>query len=515
MSHEEVVLNKVYTATMKQTKGAGSKRLPADPFGRLYGEYGLVRPPYNFAKLMAIKESHPVHCACIEAKADDIAGQGWHWVAVNEKDNPDTTLRDQVQAFLENCNPEVTFQEILRAMWEDYETLKWCIMEVVFDGQGLPCGFYHVPAQTVRAHADGKRFAQLIDGKTRWFKRVGDPDDYDMDSGDKREGLNDDRKAGTLLVLKKPGGRSDYYGIPEYISALGAIIGSQAARDFNIDWFSGRTVPDTVLIVEGADVEESVRENLQAFFSGVGVTRSNHKLAILPIPAAAASQGVKAKFEKLTPDLKDASFRLYRQDNNLEICIAHRVPPYRIGWPVTGSLGGNASEQMDEFYKSSVIGPSQLMIEHRINSKLLSLFGELKWRWELNQVDLTDDSKDLDYAIKGVTNGLLNPDEGRAHIGKDPYPDDMADLGKKFYMPTSVVEAGTKPESPPSGLQEAQNGSKAIPPKGILQDGVKKSTEGENESAQIYWADWVGVHHSQEIKLQERVADFFPGRQAE
>lgn len=495
----------------------GSKQLPADPFGRMYGEYGLVKPIYPFDRLMELKESNPVHSACIDAKADDIAGLGWQWVAKDGDEEPDAKIKDEIETMLETCNASMSFQEILRAMWEDYEILKWCAMEVVFDGRGLPAELYHVPAHTLRAHKDGKRFAQYISGKLRWFKHVLDQQDYDMDTGEPGEGIPEENKAGSLLVIKKPGGRSAYYGIPEYIASLGAIVGSQAARDFNIGFFTDRTIPDTLLIVEGADVAPDVATDLMAFFSG---TKGQHnKLAILPIPTEA--DGVKARLEKLTPDMKDASFRLYRQDNALEICIAHRVPPYRIGWPITGSLAGTTAEEMTEIYKRSVVEPGQEILEHRLNNHLFSFWDLKGWKWKLNDIDTEDEAADLEYAVKALNNRLMTPNEGRSIIGMTPYPEELEDEGNKFFHPNGQ-EVGANPTPQPK--QQAEGPSQGLPvaPQGEEGSGrdqssteqLNKAAEGNTE-ADEYWTDWVGIHHQQEVKLQEAVADFFVDRRSE
>lgn len=494
------VLTKAITMQAKSRRAAGgSRQLPPDPFGKLYGEYGLVKPPYAFDRLMELKEANPIHSACIEAKADDIAGMGWQWTTEGEDKEGNKAKKEELDEILKQCNPEATFCEILRAMWEDYETIGWGALEVVTDGTGKMAEVYYLPAYTLRAHRDGVLYAQYRDGIIRWFKRYSDDNTYDMHDGQKKEGIPEEQQAGSIIVFKKAGGRSSFYGIPSYVSAIGAIIGSLAVRDFNIEWFTDRTIPDCLLIIEGADVDTATANTLQSFFSHE--TKGQHnKLAILPIPSE--MEKVTARLEKLTPDLKDASFRLYRQDNALEICIAHRVPPYRIGWPVTGSLGGNASEDMNETYKNSVIKPSQEMIEHRLNNNLFTPFEVKGWKWELIQADAEDDAVDLDYAVKGVTNRLMSIDEGRKIMGYEPCKNGE---GNKFFQPSSWVEVGKKED--PSPGENTPPGTGPVPVKKIDEAAIAKNDQ--------YWSDWVGIHHTAEEKMQKIVADFFPNRRSE
>lgn len=518
---ETRVISKVYSAPIKKK---GSKQLPSDPFGRLYSQYGLVKPIYPLEKLSEMKESNPIHSACIEQKAADVAGLGWQWVQADTDTTPKTDTK-AMQAFLENGCPDLTFREILQAMWEDYETLGWGMIEVVTDATGAPAELYYVPAHTVRAHSDGIRFAQIRNGVMRWFKRFGVDGEFNLLNGEPGT-YDEENQAGQLLVIKKPGGRSSYYGVPGYVAALGSIVGSQSVRDFNINFFDERTIPDTLLVVKGADVTPEVESDLKSFFAG---NRNNHnKLVILPVPFT----DVEVTVERLTPDMKDASFRLYRQDNALEICIAHRVPPYRIGWPITGSLGGSTAKEMTEIYKRSVVEPGQEILEHRINNQLLSHFKNNEWKWKLNDIDVSDEMADLDYAVKGMTNSLLSVNEGRQIIGQKPLDGKLKEEGEKFYRPSSWAEVGAEPpeENGPQNAQgqartpgDEQNitGNQQNATAGKLEPNPGKSSadgleKGENHEVDIpFYKDWVGLHAKQEKQLQKVVDDFFVGRPAE
>lgn len=516
---EKHVLKKAITLQAKSRKQAGgSKQIPPDPFGRLYSEYGLVKPPYDFNHLMELKESNPIHAACIEAKADDIAGLGWQWVTDDNKKGNDSK-RDAVESVLSNCNPEFTFREILRAVWEDYETIGWGVMEIVTDGKGQVAEVYHMPGATVRAHKDGVLFAQYREGIVRFFKRYGDENNYDMDNGNKANNIEENKQAGSVIVIRKAGGRSSYYGIPTYIASLGALVGSIQARDFNIDYFTSGGMPDSLLIVAGGDVAPEVSDTLKGFFNHEAKNAGRSKLAILPVPAE--SEGVQVKVEKLTPEVKDASFRLYKQDNALEICVAHRVPPYRIGWPITGSLGGSTSEEMNEFYKASVVEPGQATLEHRLNTFLFAPFEMGEWKWKLKQIDTTDRGKDLEYATKGVAGGLMTVDEGRKEIGMEPVED--KETGKLMFRPTSwtkltaeepeppqetpPIPPGTEtPPEPPPGPPQPQEGQE--PPNNMPPKPEDVQKEEELEKGDKYWTHWIKPHHEREVSTQKALEDF-------
>lgn len=487
------VLSKAVTIQAGQRGGlGGSKQLPSDGFSKLYGEFGLVRPPYRLEQLLELKESNPLHAACIEQKSADIAGLGWSWVPALGVERPSDGQRRLLEELVATCNPELTFRELLQAAWDDYETLGWCALEVVPDRKGRPVELHHVPGHTLRAHSDRVRFAQLRDERLVWFKRFEAEGEFRLDTGEPAAGLADESRAGELIVIRKAGGRSVYYGIPAYISALGGIVGSLAVRDFNINWFSERTIPDALMVIEGADVSPELAQELKSFFA-VDARGKHAKLCILPVPSGLGGE-VRVRLERLMSEVKDASFRLYRQDNALEICIAHRVPPYRIGWPVMGSMAGSTAREMTEIYKRSVVAPGQELLEHRLHQQLFRrLFapGELQWRWKLAEIDLTDQLADLEYGVKGVQSGVLTPNEARRVLGLAPYA-----AGDTIYLPNSLVAVA---EAPAAVAKQAR--------------GLDVIDADDEETRDQAWSDFAALHRPLERELQKEVARFFGGRQ--
>jgi PBSX family phage portal protein len=518
-------------------KTGGSKQMPADPFSSMYSEKGLVQPLYDMENLLMLREINPIHDACIQAKASDIAGRGYDFSAVEGEINRGKGKKKQVKedeqlrklkAFCSRPNPEYSLMELLKALWSDYEGIGWGALEVVPNGKGEPSELHHVPGHTLRAHRDGIRFAQYLEGKYRWFKRFGAPGNFDLHTGEPiGDMVSSSETAGEIIVLRKPNSRSSFYGVPDFISALGTLRGSQAVRDYNIDFFSGRTIPDALLLVEGVDeVEPKVEQELKAFFSAE-VKGEHHKLAILPLPGEAT-----AKLEKITPDIKEASFRLYRHDNAIEICTIHRVPPYRIGWPITGSLGGNSAKEMDEMYKRSVVEPGQEVLEYRLNEQLFRAFlprgkdgepqGELKWRWELDDLDGEDALTELKYNTEAVQNGLLSPNEGRENMGYETYPG-----GDVYIVPANTRIIGgadrEEVEETPGATPNEQNGGKLHPntppaPNPLPGDG--KGQEPPKDAGEILkaisddarWVNFVSQQQAREAILQEKVIDFFGPR---
>ncbi|MGG3759641.1 phage portal protein, partial [Bacillus anthracis] len=404
-------------------------------------------------------------------------------VAVPLKEAASQEQYKKLKEFMRNCNPEMTSSEIIRAVWDDYETVGWGIIEVVRNNKGEPSELYHIPAQTVRAHKDKVRFAQIVNNKERWFKKFGYPDNYSLVDGrplgEKDIAENGTEKAGEVIVIRKFGSRSSYYGIPNYVSSIGSIVGSQAVRDYNINFFTGKTIPDALLFLEGVDeIDQGTEDELKAFFSAE-TKGEHHKLAVVPVPP-----GAKARLEKVSPDVKEGSFRLYKQDSAMEICVAHRVPPYRIGWAMTGSLGQTTAKEMNEMYKRSIIEPGQEILEHRLNNQLFRVFAEilggLDWYFKLNEIDTDDREADMQYAADGYEKRILTRNESRKVVGYEPVAD-----GDTFF------EGGTA-----ASQFEA----------------IAKSADDEQENI-IAINTFREKHEEVEKVMQKKVADFFPDRE--
>src|SRR5690606_34805992 len=103
---------------------------------------------------------------------------------------------------------------------------------------------------------------------------------------------------------------------------------------------------------------------------------------------------IKFEFHKLNTEIKEASFRMFRQDNRDEILSAHGVPPYRAGITVEGQLGGSTAAESTEIYKQSVVKQKQEMLEGRINRFILQEgLGITDWKFKFREIDTRDEDR--------------------------------------------------------------------------------------------------------------------------
>ena len=404
-----------------------SKQLPPDRFIEKYGEMGLVQPLYNPEALAKLIEINTYHYRCCKTKARDTAGLGWSIKPLGGKNSStDSPVYKELDSFFSEL-PE-TCSQILDKLMLDYEAVGYAALEMVRendDPEGKPVLLAHVPVHTLRVHADSKRFVQIRNGKKRWFKRVEYPYDVHKDTGviSPLKSLQAEDRASEIIWFVNYTPRSDYYGLPDIIPALGAIWGDIARRDYNIAFFDNYGVPAYAIFVSGnfdpGEVDEEGRTEMEKMIEEhfAELAKNPHSTLILSIPTEGREEEVKIEFKALSTEVKEASFRLYRNDNRDEILSAHGMPPYRIGVNETGSLGGSTAVESTEIYKMSVIEPRQEMLEAAINRYIVwGAFKTDDWEFKLAEIDTTDEKLDLEIIASLFEKGAITPNQIIRHF---------------------------------------------------------------------------------------------------
>lgn len=440
----------------RYTTKSESKQI-SDRFENQYGDMGLVEPLYNPESLAQLLEMNTYHYRASKTKARDTAGLGWSiesteetqpgatkaiWRAVKafiartrRHTGKQTAAHDQLVAFFRGLSPPLPI--LLDRAQLDYESVGWGALELVrqdYAADGPLSTIAHVPAHTLRVHKDGNRYAQIRGARKRWFKAAGEDIDVDQDNGrvHPKGSLDAEQRATEIIWWQNYTPRSDFYGLPDIMPALGALHGDLARRDFNIAFFDNFGVPAYAVFITGdfdegeidpdtgkSQLEEAIEEHFRE------LAKHPHSVLVMTIPTLSDGQNVKVEFVPLAVQIKEVSFRLYRQDNRDEILAAHGVPPYRAGIAETGSLGGSTAQESTEIYKTSVIEPRQTVLEDLINRYIIQgAFDITDWLFRLANIDNDDEMHEADLLGKLDDHGAVWPDEIREHFtdrfGLDP-----------------------------------------------------------------------------------------------
>lgn len=368
----------------KEVRAGQSQQLPESPWLAAYAAGEAIEPPYDLDALAQLYETNPTHKACVDAKVTNCVGLGYRFVPVPEdraSANPDNLAL--LQHLWANCNPDQTFTEIMRQVWTDVECLGNGYLEFTRNSCGEIDGFYHVPGTTVRLRSDGQGFVQIRETEKRYFRPLGGPEELDPVT---EESQNE------ILHFKKYTPQSSYYGIPDIVASLPAVVGDKAAREYNIDFFENNAVPRMAIIVEGGQLSDEVLAQIQEYME-TEIKGQGHKTLVLDVPGS----DVRIRLEPLTVGVQqDAAFLDYRKANRDEVLMVHRVPPSKITIVENANLAN--SRDQDKTFREQVIRPEQRRIEYRLNRMVREQMGMGDWRFRFEEMDLSEAREEAEIA---------------------------------------------------------------------------------------------------------------------
>ena len=407
--------------------GPHSQQLAPDSFSSHYSEQGLVEPIYNPAMLAQLMDLSTYHARAVKTKAHDIAGLGWSLEPVEGVEEPSDDQRERAATLLDRVHPEMSLTELLDQFMIDFEATGNAYLEVLRDEAGQISGLEHVPAHTIRVHQDGRRFQQRRGTKHVWFSR------YGTDQIDRRTGgevTDQGQAANELINLKSYTPQSDFYGVPDIVPALGAILGDVKRQEYNISFFDNHAVPAYAVTVTGADLDEETKDQIKRFFMK-DVKENPHSTLVLSAEHSSDdidAPPVEFQFEALSTDTKEASFSIYRGQNRDEILSAHGVPPYRAGIITEGQMGGSSAAETTEIYKQSIVNPRKQRVESRLTRVLLQDGLDVTdWRIVLGELDTRDMDREIERMKILFDIGYYTPNEMRGRYGEEPSTDEGMD----------------------------------------------------------------------------------------
>ena len=406
-------------------KPGQSKQLPEALWAESYEIGEAVEPPYDLDALAQLYEENATHKACIDAKCINTVGLGFRFAEVARRPDVERgtwnvenghgqsrtageslghvsgdNLR-LLENLFNNCNPEATFSEIMRMVWTDVECLGNGYLEITRNSRGMIDGFYHVPATTVRLRADGSGFVQIRYAEKRYFRSLGAPEDADPLSGEPQN---------EVMHLKKYTPQSSFYGVPDIVAALPAVLGDKEAREYNIDFFSNHAVPRMAIIVEGGQLSDDVLAQIQEYME-TEIKGQGHKTLVLDVPG----NDVHIRLEPLTVGThEDASFLAYRKANRDEVMMVHRVPPSKVTVVENANLANWQDQDMT--FREQGVRPEQRRIEYRFNRMIREQIGIGDWELRLEEMDLSRALEEAQVAQIYEKMGVWTAEEIRGRV---------------------------------------------------------------------------------------------------
>lgn len=385
-----------------------------------YQAFEVVFPPHNQTYLARLYTASPQHYSAINAKVSNIVGLGYDFVESRKikralelvSNNQDKTTRirrklalakDDLEDLLDSFNEDEAFSETLMKVWKDYEATGNGYIEIGRQLNGKIGYIGHVPATSVRIRRKRDGFVQIISEKAVFFRNFGATD---------KNPLGNDNNPNEIIHIKKYSPDSNFYGVPDIISATQAIAGNEFSARFNLDYFENKAVPRHVVILKGATIAPALAKNILEFFE-TGTKGKNHRSLFVPLPADTADRKVSLEFKPVEAGIQDSSFNNYRKANQEEILMAHRVPVSKVGMAAGVSLA--VARDADKTFKEQVCQPEQRILEKKLNRIVSELTDSFVLK--LNEMTLTDEDTQSKIDERYLKTGVIKRNEVRARKG--------------------------------------------------------------------------------------------------
>ena len=414
----------------------------------------VIEPPHDLKKLMNWMDINVVHSSCVQTKVQDAFGVGFFLEPADEAKVEDKETDQNYKLLMDffgRVNDKENIVSLMKKVGLDYEGCGNSYIEVSRDPAGVINGLYHINATTVKWGKTKDKLVQQVGEKYIWFKLFGDDRILNRFSGEWVTKADPDKVANEIIPANQYTWKSNCYGLPEWMPGIFAMYGDLKEREYNMEFFTNYGVPAYALIVEGASLNKEVQEEITKYFETT-LKGSNHKTLTLTTP-----KGTTVKFERLSVEQKEASFRVYKKDNRDDILTSHHVPPYRVGVAMEGALGGNVAKEMDRIYLDSVINPRQGTFDWIFTELIIKQGFEIEgWLFRFDDINIADNDKDSQIYDRYIKNGVMSPNEVRKEVGLEPY-----EGGDIYYQQGALIPVGgddmpevpDAPEGEPGGDQ--------------------------------------------------------------
>jgi PBSX family phage portal protein len=423
--------------------GAASKQITDEVFYG-YGYLDLITPPYNLNYLAKLYEISPAHHAACDAKVESVFGLGWEWIespklkrareatrttsGLDKLEKNLSSVRADMTEWLDNINNLDVFDEIMKKAGSDYETTGNGYIEVGRTQSGKIGYIGHIPSQHVRIRRERDGFVQIIGNRVAFFNNFGQKAVNDV---------TDDQSPNEIIHLKKYSPTSLYYGVPDIVAAKGPLAGNEFANRYNLDYFENKAVPRHVIVVKGGSLSQDSVNKLVEFFE-TGLRGQHHRSIYIPL----GKSGIEGpdpdiEFKSIEADQQDFSFGDYREANNEEIFMAHRIPASRAG-VFSANISLAASRDADKVFKESYSRPEQAIFEKKMGRIFKEITDVVVFK--LNELSLVDEDTRSQIDERYLRAGAYVPDEVRRVKGMPPRPDGKG-MEPSMLNPAQKAEA--------------------------------------------------------------------------
>lgn len=330
----------------------------------------IIRPPIEPKRLMETVEQSDNLPALVEAVATNLALFGW---GIKYKDSFDYNKSDKalqqkadeewivLEELFTYFNLTESFERLIYRALIDKYTIGYGTIEILRDGTGEICGGEYARAVNFRIASNSldeqyadikyirkvrgeekqlvatkrfKKFVQLIDGQTRYFKEFGDPRYLNYETGKySNDATGKDATEILFITSHNPG---SVYGNVPWVGCVPEVLGNRKASEVNLDFFNnGKMIPFAILTNGGLLTQASVDalengKGLDNFFKCIILEAKPPKSSIAT--DGEVQKSIDVKIQPLTDtNLKDGLFQEYQKNSREKVRGSFRLPPIYLG----------------------------------------------------------------------------------------------------------------------------------------------------------------------------------------
>jgi PBSX family phage portal protein len=364
--------------------------------------------PYSFEALAQLYDMNSYHSRCCKVKAGVtvLLGFSINNPEEDKEQNPDDGYK-KIDALLNSSLNELYNVQL------DHEIFGNGYLEIVRNNKKEIAELYHIPARyTQLINKNDKMMLKQTVGTTELYYKPFEGEKYQHDD-----------KMHEYIHIKSYNPNSRFYGVPDYMGAVAAMYLDNSANEFNTRRFINNALPDSIIKMYGFDKDSDAENDIKNFFQGnfKGVENAGKVLLLW----AEDKEKNTIEVDKMSGEIKEASFRGLRMDNREEVLAAHGVPARLAGVESAAKLsGGNETREQLKLFNEIVIIPKQKALARILNNLILTGLGIKNWEVKFNTFEFANAAEDSTFYQIMVTSGILDANEARVEMGYPPREDE-------------------------------------------------------------------------------------------
>jgi PBSX family phage portal protein len=358
----------------------------------------------------------------------------------------------RLEQFFKNCGGNISFIELRERTRQELETTGNAFWEILRDGRGRPVRIELIPAPSMRLMRAELKFSEVVETRRvsptalrqyavkrrlrrfvqvlfgqfiAYFKELDDPRVMSSRSGRvyvSTQALQRQEPGvapATEVLHFRIHSPLTAYGVPRWVGASLAVLGSRAAEEVNVTYFDNKAVPPMCVLVSGGKLAAGMAERIRDYIRDNIKGRDNfHAILVLEAePAAGAlagANGSRCRIEiknLMDSQNQDGLFQEYDANNTEKVGNQFRLPKLLRG--DTKDFNRATADAALDYAEQQVFAPERTKMDHLINRRLMGLLDSRFFEFVSNGVQ-TKDQPELAGMIKGhVQLGILTPNEGR------------------------------------------------------------------------------------------------------